>query len=224
MHRLISKVKPDIIFLQETLVVEDKARQFMLKFVPSWYLCAVSLVGNSGGLLVTWDPNKFVMDPTLCGGGILLTGITLENHRVVNLLNVYGPCSERLLFWDRLVEKGLLAAKNLILAGDLNFTTGVDEVWGSTAQLDKHANYFKDMIKDQLLVDLVPDVLVPTWRNGRAGGAGITKRLDRFLVAEILLIDEGRYRSWVELPFISDHAPMIAQFDLSQVQWPIRLS
>jgi hypothetical protein len=54
-----------------------------------------------------------------------------RKHRVINLLNVYGPCSERLLFWDQLVEKGLLAAKNLILAGDLNFTTGADEVWGT---------------------------------------------------------------------------------------------
>jgi hypothetical protein len=49
-----------------------------------------------------------------------------------------GPtCSERQLFWDRMVANGLLAAKNLILAGDLNFTTGADEVWGATTQLDK---------------------------------------------------------------------------------------
>jgi hypothetical protein len=53
------------------------------------------------------------------------------------------------------------------------------------------------------LVDLAPDTLVPTWRNGRAGGAGIAKRLDRALVAESLLLEVGRYRSWVELPYIS---------------------
>jgi exonuclease III len=93
MHRLLTKVKPDIILLQETLVEEEKACQFMFKFVPRWYSCYVSSVGNSGGLLVTWDPNKFVLDPTLCSRGILLTGITLENHKVINLLNVYGPCS-----------------------------------------------------------------------------------------------------------------------------------
>jgi hypothetical protein len=82
------------------------------------------------------------------------------------------------------------------------------------------------MIKDHLLVDLAPDVLVPTWRNGRVGGAGIAKRLDHILVAESLLIDEGRYRSWVELPFISDHAPVIAQFDFTQVQvaYPFKLN
>jgi exonuclease III len=126
MHRLITKVKPDIIFLQETLVAEDKARLFMQKFVPNWYMCAVSSVGNSGGLLATWDPNKLTLVPTLCGGCIFLSGVTLENHRVINFLNVYGPCFERLTFWDRLVTKGLLATKSLILAGDLNFTTGAE--------------------------------------------------------------------------------------------------
>jgi hypothetical protein len=60
-------------------------------------------------------------------------------------------------------------------------------------QLDKHADYFKSFIKDQLLVDLVLDVLVPTWRNGRTGGEGIAKILDHILAAESLINDEGRY-------------------------------
>jgi exonuclease III len=38
-RRLLTKVKPDIIFLQETLVVEEKARLFMHKFVPTWHMC-----------------------------------------------------------------------------------------------------------------------------------------------------------------------------------------
>jgi hypothetical protein len=138
-------------------------------------MCVVSSVGTSGGLLATWDPNKFTLDPTLCGGGIFMSGISLENQRVINFLNVYGPCYERLLFWDRLVSKGLLATKNLILAGDLNFTTGVDEVWGPTTHLDRHAIYFTDLIKDHMLVDLALELLVPTWRNGRVGVHALQK-------------------------------------------------
>jgi len=84
MHRLLTKVKPYIILLQETLVEEEKDRQFMFKFVPRWYSCYVISVDNSGGLLVTWDPKNFVLDPTLCNRGILLTSITLENHKVIN--------------------------------------------------------------------------------------------------------------------------------------------
>jgi hypothetical protein len=75
---------------------------------------------------------------------------------------VYGPCNDRLLFWDRLLSSSLLDAKKLILEGDLNFTTGANEVWGPTSHLDRHAGYFLNMIKDHSLVDLAPDILIPT--------------------------------------------------------------
>jgi hypothetical protein len=52
MCRVCRSIKPDVIFLQETLVDEDKARHFMLHFVLSWYISVVSSFGNSGGLLV----------------------------------------------------------------------------------------------------------------------------------------------------------------------------
>jgi len=154
-------------------------------------VCVVSSVGISSDLLMNWDPNKFTLDPTLCSGGILVSVMSLENHRFVNFLNVYGPCSERLLFWDRLATKGLLVVENLMLAGELNFTTGADEVCGPMTHLDRHANYFIELIKDHSLVDLAPNVFVPMWKNGRVGGAGIAKRLDHILIAESLLNDDG---------------------------------
>ena len=63
MRCLLDKTHPDVILLQETLVDEKKARFFMLHFFPSWLSCVVSSVGNSGSLLVTWDPNKFDLAP-----------------------------------------------------------------------------------------------------------------------------------------------------------------
>jgi hypothetical protein len=59
LRRLLRRNSPDIIFLQETLVEEKKARAFMNSFRPSWLSCVVSSVGSSGGLLVSWDPKKF---------------------------------------------------------------------------------------------------------------------------------------------------------------------
>jgi hypothetical protein len=73
-------------------VDEKKARLFMNTFRPTWLTCVVSSVGNSRGLLVTWDPNKFDLDPYLSCGGIFLTGTCLENNKPLSLLNVYGPC------------------------------------------------------------------------------------------------------------------------------------
>jgi hypothetical protein len=93
----------------------------------------------------------------------------LENNSQINLLNVYGPCSERKDFWEQVATRGLLASNNLIVAGDLNLTTRADEIWGASTHLDKLVGFFKDLFQAHHLVDLLPDVLVPTWRNGRAG-------------------------------------------------------
>ena len=72
-RRLLDRVHPKIIFLQKTLVHEQKARDFMNTFRPSWVSCTINSLGTSGGLLVTWDPNIFYLNPHLTCGGILLT-------------------------------------------------------------------------------------------------------------------------------------------------------
>jgi endonuclease/exonuclease/phosphatase family metal-dependent hydrolase len=109
--------------------------------------------------------------------------------------------------------KGLLALENLILAGDLNFTISPEEVWGEMALADPLADFFKNLFLSNHLVDVMPAVLLPTWRNGRRGEEEIQKRLDRIYVSESLLSDVAKYRSWVESPFFSDHAPVLLQLD-----------
>jgi hypothetical protein len=129
-RRLLSLTSPDIIFLQETLVDSKKARAFLNQFHPNWHTCTVNSLGTSGGLAVTWDPTIYDFSPFLCCGGILLSGSSWNNNKSYNLLNVYGPCSDRQLFWEKIEARGLLDLDNLIIAGDLNLTTSVGEVWG----------------------------------------------------------------------------------------------
>jgi endonuclease/exonuclease/phosphatase family metal-dependent hydrolase len=226
MRRLLSSTKPDIIFLQETLVDEEKARKFLFSLCPTWMYSAVSSVGKSGGLLVAWNPNIVELQPYLCAGGILLTGIHIPDKRRICLINVYGPCTGRRLFWEHLEAKGLLDQSNLILAGDLNFSMGVDEVWGVSALIDSQATFFRDLFTKHHLVDVKPSEVVPTWRNGRFGVDGIQKRLDRVYASEALLNDSALYRSWVELPFISDHAPVLFQLDygIKYVSYPFKFN
>jgi len=54
----------------------------------------------------------------------------------------------------------------------------------------------------------------------------IARRLDRVLVSGDLLFDVGHYRSWVELPFIYDHAPILFQLDLPPLYkyYPFKLN
>jgi hypothetical protein len=63
------------------------------------------------------------------------------------------------------------------------------------------------------LVDLQPSHLVPTWRNGRSGLAGISKRLDRFFVNESFLGGLKKTRSWVVNSTLSDHNLICLQIE-----------
>jgi hypothetical protein len=79
--------------------------------------------------------------------GILLTFIFMEGARSVTFLNCNtGPCTDRKTFWDKVVSSGMLATKNLILAGDLNFTVSVGEVWGSKDCPDPLASISKEFL------------------------------------------------------------------------------
>ena len=70
-----------------------------------------------------------------------------------------------------------------------------------------------NMMLEHHLIDLVPVETVPTWRNGRSGRDNISKGLDRVIVSKILLNDVGRFRSWVEIPFVSNHAPVAVHLE-----------
>jgi len=76
------------------------------------------------------------------------------------------------------------------------------------------------------LVDYAPDVLTPTWRNGRVGSDSISKRLDHFLISDRLISTEDRIRSWVNFPFLLDHAPIIPHLDSSphKIVYPFKLN
>ena len=85
---------------------------------------------------------------------------------------------------------GLLSLPNLILAGDLNLTLNASDIWGSKALPDPLGPFFSKLFSDHHLVDVASPCAGPTWRNGRIGEYGISKRLDRFFYW-IILSDVG---------------------------------
>jgi endonuclease/exonuclease/phosphatase family metal-dependent hydrolase len=217
-RRLLSHISPDIIFLQETLVDNKKARVFLNQFHSNWNTCTVNSLGSSGGLAVAWNPDYFDFLPYLCCGGILLTGTSRITNKRYNLLNIYGPCSDRQQFWEKIEARGLLDLQNLIIAGDLNLTTALGEVWGASATPDTLALYFNTLFSAHHLVDFAPASLSPTWRNGREGTTSISKRLDHFILSEHLISSEDRIRTWVSYPYLSDHAPIALHLEYNSLQ------
>jgi hypothetical protein len=108
----------------------------------------------------------------------------------------------------------------LIVGGDLNLTLSAREVWGDHARLDSQSFYFSELFSKMGLVDILPFHLSPTWRNGRSGSAGISKRLDRFLIHEDLLGSFDKCRSWTINSVISYHNPICLQLEESSDRYP----
>jgi hypothetical protein len=96
---------------------------------------------------------------------------------------------------------------------DLNFTLTKKEIWGTSPRLDPLADYFKNLLQTSSLVDIQPPKMSPTWRNGRVGEEGIEKRLDHFLLSNLLLNHSHRVRTWVINSTISDHNSIVLQLD-----------
>jgi hypothetical protein len=124
---------------------------------------AVRSVGKSGGLLAAWNSIIFDLQPYLSVGGIFLTSIHNPDKSQIYVINSYGPCSGHILFWEKVEDKGLLSMEALIIAGDMNFTTSSEEVWGVGALSDPLAGFFKDLFANHHLVDIQPADLVTTW-------------------------------------------------------------
>jgi endonuclease/exonuclease/phosphatase family metal-dependent hydrolase len=121
---------------------------------------------------------------------------------------------------------GILAHKDLIIAGDLNFTTSSAEVWGHSVLQDSLAGFFKSFFFFNSLVDVAPAEIVPTWRNDRSGDDSIAKQLDRIYVPGDLIASNQRYRTWVQFPFLSDHALVFLEFGVGipAVACPLKLN
>ena len=128
LKELFSSHNLDIILLQETMCDHLTALRFSSLMKPSYEFCAIDALGLSRGTLSTWNPCLVRCKAYLSFAGILLHARFKALDSVFSLVNCYGPYANRTTFWDSVVAGGIFYFPNLILAGDLNFTTSALEI------------------------------------------------------------------------------------------------
>jgi hypothetical protein len=70
----------------------------------------------------------------------------ISSKKELALLNIYGPCKDRKLFWSSVENNGILSTLNLIIAGDLNFILSSEENWGGSFVPGSNEVFFRDLL------------------------------------------------------------------------------
>jgi len=83
------------------------------------------------------------------------------------------------------------------MGGDLNFSLGISESWGTHAIPDPLVDYIISSLEQVELVDIQMPKFLPTWRNQRTGDAALARRLDRFLIKLPVLLTLDSVCQWV---------------------------
>ena len=129
-------------------------------------------------------------------GGIIVEGFVHGYSNILKILNIYAPYNKILKFWVGIFQSGILANMSLIVVGDFNFMMSNQGIWGDVKSEDSLTYFFTAKFEEMKLVDVVPNVMIPTWSNGRCRGVGLAKWLDEFFLAKNLCEDFGKYNSW----------------------------
>ena len=119
--------------------------------------------GRSGGLLVGWRNRVFrFLNSWALESGLCVTLYSIEIQLEFCFLNIYGPYVEREGFWNNLLEFMSTICTKIIFGGDLNFSLGLSKIWGDRARSDCLFDFFTKILDDHGLVDIVPNVILPT--------------------------------------------------------------
>lgn len=111
----------DVIILQETVGVGETVIKSLSNMLPSWSFVSIDANGRFGGLAMGLrDINIKILNSW---GSDLVLGAEVYSSNLcsnLTLINIYGLCQERALFWNNVFSKSLLNNSKVVLGGDLN--------------------------------------------------------------------------------------------------------
>eukprot|EP00253_Pinus_taeda_P006943 PITA_06943 len=209
---MVMSSNPDILLLQETLGKSLDVEMALSSLLPGWHFFTADSIGHLGGLAIGFREGR--LKTVNLWGMAHAMGMEFQSPKFsfpLTILNIYGPCQGRVIFWTDLLSKSVLKSQNLIIGGDLNFSMGNAEAWGPSNREDPLSDFFLNSLSSHNLIDVNLIKLKPTWRNRRTGDARIAKRLDRFLLCEDLTSRIPMFRKWVGEGGNSDHFPIFLE-------------
>lgn len=209
LRRLFESEPVDIIFLQEALGEANHINSILESLEPRWDFFSLDAVRRSARLALGYNPHSIHLKSAWGGKGFIGIDIfSTELGKDLRVINFYGPCQGREVFWNQLPNLSITSTNNLIIGGDLSFSIGFCESWGSLAQIDLLSDTMENLLDQAYLTDIPMNRPLPTWRNRRVGEVALAKRLDRFILKTLLIQHLSHYRQWVGLGGISDHSPI----------------
>ena len=143
--------------------------------------------------------------------GLCVSLYSTEIQMEICFVNIYGPYVDKEGYWNNLLDFICARCTRIIFGGDLNFSMGLSEIWGDRARIDCLSDFFSKILDDHGLVDILPNVTLPTWNNRRFGSENVSKRLDRLMISVDLLEYELCFCQWVGCGGESDHHPVFLQ-------------
>ena len=161
--RLVEDKHIDVLFLQESMGNGALFVDELESMMSGWTVLSVDARGKSGGLLLGWRSKFFhLLNAWGVGSGLCASLFSIEHNLDLCFANIYGPYNDREFFWKNLMDMECLICQKLILGGDLKFSMGLSEIWGTRARLDSLSNFFIKSLETFRLVDIVPSVMLPT--------------------------------------------------------------
>lgn len=103
---LINNYNLDVLLLQETLGARVEVTKSLLKILPGWHFQALDVKGRSGGLATGVKEGRLKI-LTLWGldQALGVEVYSLELCSNLLILNIYGPCHNRVSYWNNLLSK-----------------------------------------------------------------------------------------------------------------------
>ena len=149
LNRVILAEHSNVLLLQETLGEGVEVYNRLSTLLPNWKFITLDSLGRSRGISIGWNSCTIkVINSWGFDSGLDITVTLMELDKPLTIVNIYGPCHNRGTFWDKVFSKSFLKYKLVIFGGDLNFSLGFSEVWGTHARTNSLTSYFTQKLAE----------------------------------------------------------------------------